>query len=121
MSIFDSPLIQDQLETCIILNKAIVLDGYGGYKTTYTNGAPFDAVITENNSIEAQVAGVNTSKTFYGVKTRREVPLEYNMVFKRADGTTYRISVADAMTAPSFSAMDMKVLQAEEYKIVEEA
>lgn len=121
MSIFDSPLIQDQLEVCTILNKAIGPDGYGGYKTTYTDGATFEAVITENNSVEAQVAGISTSKTFYGVKTRRNVPLEYNSVFRRSNGSTYRISVADAMDAPSFSAMDMKVLQAEEYKIVQEA
>lgn len=120
MSIFDSPLIQDSLEKCVILNKAITNDGYGGYKTTYTDGADFDAVITENNSIEAQVASVDTSKTFYGVKTKRNVPLEYNTVFKRKDGTVYRITVADSMDSPSFSAMDMKVLQAEEYKLVVE-
>lgn len=119
MSIFDSPLIQDQIETCVIMNKATVPDGYGGYAVTYTEGAEFDAVITENNSVEAQVAGVTTSKTFYGVKTRREVPLEFHTVFKRKDGSTYRISVAEAMNAPSFSAMDMKVLQAEEFDLVQ--
>lgn len=120
MSIFDSPLIKDQTETCVILNKTITLDGYGGYKVTYSEGAPFEAVITENNSIEAQVAGITTQKTFYGVKTRREVPLEYNTVFKRANGNTYRISVSEAMLSPSFSAMDMKVLQAEEFALVED-
>lgn len=120
MSIFDSPLIKDQIETCTIMNKAIVPDGYGGYKVKYTAGATFAAVVTENNSIEAQVAGVSTSKTFYGVKTTRNVPLEYHTVFKRTNGNTYRISVADAMDAPSFSAMDMQVLQAEEFQLVED-
>lgn len=118
MSIFDSPLIQDQIEECVILNKAIVPDGYGGYKTTYSDGAPFEAVITENNSIEAQVAGIEHQKTFYGVKTRRDVPLEYNSIFRRADGSTYRITASEAMDSPSFSAMDMKVLQAEEFELV---
>lgn len=118
MSIFDSPLIRDQIEECVILNKAIVPDGYGGYMTTYTDGAPFEAVITENNSMEAQVANIELEKTFYGVKTRRNVPLEHNTVFRRANGATYRITASEAMDSPSFSAMDMKVLQAEEYALV---
>lgn len=120
MSIFDSPLIQDQLEKCVILNKAIVSDGYGGYRVTYTEGAEFDAIITENSSVEAQVAAVTTEKTFYGIKTRRNVPLEYNTVFRRASGETYRITASQAMDSPSFSAMDMKALTAEEFTLVEE-
>lgn len=121
MSIFDSPLIQDQLVGCVFLNKTIVLDEYGGYVTRYVEGAPFDAVITENTSVEAQVAGVEYSKTFYGVKTKREVPLEYHTVFKRVkDQRTFRISVADALDTPSFSALDMKALQAEEFSITDE-
>lgn len=115
MSIFDSPLIQDQMETCRFVAKTIAPDGYGGFKPSYIDGAEFKAIITENNSITAQVAQADTQKTFYGVKTARNVPLEYHSIFRRADGSTMRITASEAMDSPTFSAMDMKVLQAEEY------
>lgn len=120
MSIFDSTLINDKVEACVILNKTIVLDGYGGYKTVYVEGAPFDAVITENSSIDAKVAGVELATSFYGVKVERNVPLEFNSVFKRKkDNSTYRITVENAMDTPSFSVLNMKALQAEQFTIVQ--
>lgn len=121
MSIFNSTLINDQVTRCVILNKVIVLDEVGGYVTRYTEGAPFEAVITENTSVEAKVAQKEHSLTFYGVKIGREVPLEYNSIFRReSDGKTFRISVDAAMNSPSFSPLNMKALQAEEFAIAQE-
>ena len=117
MSIFDSPLIQDQITSCCFMNKVIANDGYGGFKTVWTEGATFDAVITENSSIEAAIAGLTEQQTFYGVKVRRIVPLEHHSVFKRiSDGKLFRIRRSDALNAPSFSALDMKTLDAEEFE-----
>lgn len=116
MSIFDSELIQDYMTACVFLNQSVVADGYGGYITTWTEGAPFDAVIIENNTTEAQVAGIAHKTTFYGVKVERNVPLEFHSVFKRLkDGKIFRIRVADSMDSPSFSPMDLKQLEAEEF------
>lgn len=119
MSIFDSELIQDQLTACVIMDKITAQDGYGGYVTTWQEGAPFDAIITENGSLEASIAAVEQSTTFYGVKTARAVPLEYHTAFKRLkDGKTFRIKDSEGLKTPSFSAMDMKQLQAEEFELV---
>lgn len=121
MSIFDSDTIQDYITECVFLNQSVEADGYGGYTTTWTEGAPFDAVITENNSTEAQVAGIAHKTTFYGVKVERNVPLQFHSVFKRKkDGKVFRIRVADSMNTPTFSPMDLKQLEAEEYTPTEE-
>lgn len=119
MDIFDSPLLNDQKTECVFLNKAIELDDVGGYNTVWYVGAPFDAVITENNSLEATIAGQDREKTYYGVKVKSSLPIDYHTVFMRKkDNATFRITTADAMKAPSISPLGMKQLQAEEYKPV---
>lgn len=118
MSIFDSPLIQDQICRCVIMDKTTAKDGYGGYVIAWQAGAEFDAIITENSSVEAAVAAQMTSSTFYGVKTQRAVPLEYHTCFKRlSDGKTFRIKNSESIKSPSFSNMDMKQLEAEEFEL----
>lgn len=120
MDIFDSPLLNDQKTDCVFLNKSIVLDDVGGYATKWVVGAPFSAVVTENNSLEATIAGQDREVTYYGVKVKASLPIEYHTVFRRKDGKTFRITTADAMKAPTISALGMKQLQAEEYDPVGE-
>ena len=121
MSIFDSEVIKEYLEDCRFLNQAVVDDGVGGYKSVWTLGAHFDAVITENSTTETIVAGIQNKTTFYGVKTERRVPLEYHTVFMRmSDRKTFRIRTPDGLKSPSFSPMDIKQLDAEEYTPPEE-
>lgn len=121
MSIFDSELIRDQISHCVIMDKVTSKDDYGGYETTWKDGAPFDAIITENSSLEASIASVQQETTFYGVKTERNVPLEYHTAFKRlSDGKTFRIKNAEGLKSPSFSPMNMKQMMAEEYELVTE-
>lgn len=120
MSIFDSPLIQDQTVTCKFMTKTITFDTVGGYGVKWVPGVDFDAVITENSSLEATIAGLEKEKTMYGVKVKKELPLEHNMVFIRVkDQKTFRITTAEGMKAPDISALGMKCLQAEEYVLTE--
>lgn len=121
MSIFESELLQNYTATCCFMNLSIVDDDYGGYTKKWTEGAEFDAVITENLSQPAVVAGIENETTFFGVKVKRNVPLELNSVFKRKkDGQVFRIRNANSMDAPDFSAMDMKALNAESYVLTED-
>lgn len=116
MSIFQSDLLRDKIATCAFLNRSVTADGYGGYTTKWVPGATFEAIITENNSTEATVAGIAHKTTFYGVKTERAVPLQFHDVFIRLkDNKTFRIRNADSMTSPDFSTLDMKQLEAEEF------
>ena len=121
MSIFDSPLIKSQTVDCKFMTKTITFDTVGGYGTKWVEGVGFEAVITENSSLEATIAGLQKEQTFYGVKVKKELPLEHGMVFKRVkDKKTFRIKTAEGLNAPEISALGMKCLQAEEYELVEE-
>ena len=51
-------LLDEVMETCVFLNKQKVDDGYGGYKTEWTEGATFKAAIVFDTSIQARLAAV---------------------------------------------------------------
>ena len=121
MNAFSSPLLDSMRETCVLLNKTVTRDKTGGYVTKYTRGAEFDAVIAENTSVEAAIAGINTEKEMVGVTVANGVPLEYHSVFMRVGtGKTYRVRTSDVLKAPSISTLGSKVVQCEEFEITEE-
>lgn len=120
MSAFSSPLLSNLKEKCVFLNKSVERDNVGGYVTVYTKGAEFEAVVVENSSIEASLAGINTEKAYVGVTVGNGVPLEYHTVFMRVlSGKTYRVRTAEVLNAPSMSPLGSKVVQCEEYEITE--
>ena len=120
MNAFSSPLLDSMRETCVLLNKTVTRDKTGGYVTVYTRGAEFDAVIAENTSVEAAIAGINTEKEMVGVTVANSVPLEYHSVFKRVGtGKTYRVRTSDVLKSPSISSLGSKVVQCEEFEITE--
>lgn len=120
MSIMSSELLNEYTADCVFMNEAVVLDGYGGYITTWSEGAPFSAVITEDSSLQAETAGIEFSTSFYGIKVDKNVPLDFPKVFKRLkDGKTFRIRNSEGLKAPSFSPLNMKMMSAEEYSITE--
>ncbi len=49
-------LLEDAMEKCVILNRAIVDDGYGGYTTVWTDGAKFECAVSLDTSTEARTA-----------------------------------------------------------------
>lgn len=113
MSAFDSTLIKDFTTKCVFFNRATVRDEYGGYKNRWTDGAEFDAVIIEDDSTQAIVAGIEKNTDFIGVKVPNNVPLEFGSVFKRLkDGQTFRIR-KEGISSPKMSNMGIKTLSAE--------
>lgn len=120
MNAFSSPLLDSMKETCVLLNKSVTRDKVGGYVTVYTRGAEFDAVIAENTSVEAAIAGINTEKSMVGVTVAVDVPLEYHTVFMREKTSkTYRVRTSDVLKAPSISPLGSKVVQCEEFEVTE--
>lgn len=109
-------LLSDALEKCVYLNKNIQPDGYGGYITTWVDGAEFDAAITFDTSIEARVADAQGVSSLYTVTTSRTLTLEYHDVFRRSrDGKIFRVtSDGDDKYTPSSTSLDMRQVTAEE-------
>lgn len=112
-------LLLDAMEPCTMLIKTIVNDGYGGYETTWTEGAKFDAAIVFNLSIQAEQAEAAGVKSRYTVTTSRKLTLEFHDVFRReTDGKIFRVtSDGDDKYTPKIATMDMRQVRAEEWSL----
>ena len=112
-------LLSEAMESCVILNKQIVSDGYGGYTTKWTEGVTFDAAITFDTSIEARVADQQGVTSLYTVTTRKVITLEYHDVFKRVrDNKIFRVtSDGDDKFTPGSASLNMRQVTAEEWRL----
>jgi hypothetical protein len=112
-------LLSDALEDCVLLNKTIQLDTYGGFVPQYTEGAHFQAAITFDTSIEAMSAAQQGVTSLYTVTTRRNIILDYHMVFKRTrDNKIFRVtSDGSDNKTPKSAGLDMRQVRAEEWSI----
>lgn len=108
-------LLSDAMETCVIMDKRTEADGYGGYRTVWTEGAPFEAAIVFDTSIEARRAEKQGVTSLYTVTTSRALTLEYHDVFKRLrDGKVFRVtSDGDDKFTPASATLDMRQVTAE--------
>lgn len=118
-------LLSDAMQDCVFMDRNTrTLDGYGGYTTTYTEGAPFKAAIYLSQSVETKVAEQQGVKGLYQVTTGRDVRLEYHDVFKRladaengVEELVLRVTSKDENATPKSTTLDMRVISAEEWSL----
>ena len=110
------------MEDCVLLNKQTVNDGYGGYITTYTEGAEFSAAIRFDSSIEARAAEKQGVTSLYTIITSRNIVLQYHDVLRRKrDDKIFRItSDGDDSYTPNSASLDMRLVTAEEWSLPNE-
>ena len=110
------------MEDCVLLNKQTVNDGYGGYITTYTEGAEVSAAIRFDSSIEARAAEKQGVTSLYTIITGRSFVLQYHDVLRRKrDGKIFRItSDGDDSYTPNSASLDMRLVTAEEWSLPNE-
>lgn len=107
------------MEKCTMLSKSVVNDGYGGYTTTWNEGASFDAAIVFDTSIQARLAEAQGVSSRYTVTTKRVMHLEYHDVFRRnSDGKIFRVtSDGDDKYTPDSATLDMRQVTAEKFSL----
>ena len=112
-------LLDEAMETCVFLDKKRVDDGYGGFTTTWTEGASFKAAITFDTSIEARLAEVQGVHSLYTVTTAKETVLEYGDVFRRSsDQKIFKVtSDGDDKFTPASAGLDMRQVTAQEWEL----
>lgn len=112
-------LLTEQMEQCVIYNKTLVSDDYGGYTTTYAEGVSFNAAVVLDSSIEARVADAQGVKGVYTVTTGKEINLQYHDVFKRlSDGKIFRVTTdGDDNKTPKSASLNMRNVNAEEWSL----
>ena len=112
-------LLSEAMESCIMMDKQTRSDGYGGFITTWVEGAEFKSAIVLNNSIEARIAEQAGVTALYTVTTSKNINLQYHDVFKRSgDGKVFRVtSDGDDKHTPESAGLDMRQVSAEEYQL----
>lgn len=114
-------LLDEYMSNCIMYDKRTVPDGYGGYSTEWVEGAPFDAAIVLDSSIEAKVAEKQGVTGLYTVTTSKALNLQYHDVFKRLkDGKIFRVtSDGDDKHTPASATLNMRQVSAEEWSLTD--
>jgi len=112
-------LLSDQMENCILIDKQTQSDGYGGYITTWVEGADFSAAVILDSSIEARMAEKQGVTALYTVTTQKAMNLQYHDVFKRTrDGKIFRVtSDGDDKLTPASATLNMRQVSAEEWSL----
>lgn len=115
-------LLAEAMETCLMYDKRMTEDGYGGYKPGYFQGVSFQAAIVVDNSIEAQSALSQNAIGIYTVTTTKAINLQYHDVFKRvSDGKIFRVtSDGDDKKTPASAGLNMRQVTAEEWSLPNE-
>lgn len=112
-------LIDDAMETFIMVDKTTTPDGYGGIEVVYKDGATFQGAIVFNNSIEAKKAEAQGVSSVYTLTTRRNTILQYHDVIKRSrDNKIFRVtSDGDDLFTPNSAGLDMRNVSCEEWSL----
>lgn len=110
-------LLDEAMESCILLDKVTTADGYGGYRTEYRDGAVFSAAIVFDTSMQARTGEKAGVTSLYTVTTRRALTLQYHDIFRRErDGKIFRVtSDGDDKYTPASAGLDMRQVTAEEF------
>ena len=112
-------LLDAAMEAFVMMDRTTVPDGYGGYYSTWTDGAEFQAAATYDTSIQARVAAVQGVKSVYTVTTNKSVELDYHDVIKRkSDDKILRVTSdsKDKQTPPT-AMLNMRQVTAEEWSL----
>ena len=112
-------LIDAFKEPCVVMNKAKVSDGEGGFTTAWQEGAQFDAASGKHTSLDARIAAKDGPTNTYTVTTSANASLEFHDVFKRkSDGQVFRVtSNGDDKRTPPVASFEFEQVSAEEWSL----
>ena len=111
-------LLSEAMENCTMMDKTTIPDGYGGFTQKWVDGAPFNAAIVFDSSMQARAANVQGVTSLYTITTARAVTLMYHDVFRReSDGKIFRVtSDGSDKKTPGSASLDMRICSAEEWE-----
>lgn len=112
-------LLDEAMETFVIMNKISMPDGYGGRIVVWTEGAEIQGALAFNSSMETQIAMAQGVTSVYTLVTSKAIRLDYHEVVKRkSDGKILRItSDGDDLETPASASLDMRNVTCEEWKL----
>lgn len=115
-------LLDNAMESFIIMNKVSVPDGYGGRNEVWTEGVKIQAAMVLDSSIQAKVAMSQGVTGVYTLTTRKNINLKYHEVLRRVrDGKIFRVtSDGDDKRTPDSASLNMRQVSCEEWELTED-
>lgn len=113
-------MLVDAFKTpCVMMEKRTVSDGEGGFRTSWEQGAEFDAAIVRSNTSQVLIAEQEGFTNVYTVTTSPNAKLQFHDVFKRlSDGQVFRVtSNGDDMQTPKIASFQFQQVNAEEWEL----
>lgn len=108
-------LLDENMETCNIMDKTTIPDGYGGFTYDWKEGAPIQAAIVYDSSMEARIGDAQGVTSLYTITTRKNINLQYHDIIKRkSDGKIFQItSDGNDNHTPASATLNMRQVSAE--------
>lgn len=112
-------LIDNAMEKSYIMDKTTQPDGYGGIKTTYTEGAEILVAYSFDTSTQARIAQQEGISNRYTLTTRKSVVLKFPDIIKRdRDGKIFKVtSDGSDNGTPNGAGLDLRQVEAEEWSL----
>lgn len=112
-------LIDNAMEKSYIMDKTTQPDGYGGIKTTYTEGAEILVAYSFDTSTQARIAQQEGISNRYTLTTRKSVVLKFPDIIKRdRDGKIFKVtSDGSDNSTPNGAGLDLRQVEAEEWSL----
>lgn len=112
-------LLENAYEDFIVINKAVIDDGYGGTATTWSEGATIEGAITFDASSVVKIAEALGSTSVYTLTVKKSIDLDFHTVLKRkADNRIFRITAnSDDRKTPQGAYLNMRQYSVEEWKL----
>lgn len=107
-------LVERNMTPCVMLERTVAKDTYGGTSTAWVDGDTFTAAILLNSSSQKETDGVHRTNNTYTVTTHKETILNYHDSFRRiSDGKIFRVISTDNIP-PVGASFNMRQVTAEE-------
>lgn len=112
-------LLDEAMESFVMMDRITAPDGYGGYNSFWREGASIKAAAVLDTSMEARVGEKQGVTALYTITTGKSVNLQFHDVIKRtSDGKIFRIkSDGDDKRTPASAGLNMRQVTAEEWSI----
>lgn len=111
-------ILEEYKEDCVLMNEVYSPDGYGGYKTVYSEGVSFKAVIKQDTSLQAKIAEQQGVVDTFSVVTDKGFILKFPMVIKRTIDNTYlQITSESVNVPPDSSPLNMRKVSAKKFEL----
>ena len=111
-------LVESAMEKSYIIDKTTAPDGYGGYKTTYKQGAEILVAYALDSSTQARIAQQEGINNRYSLYTKKNVNLKFPDIIQRASDDAYFRITSDGsdMKTPESASLNLRKAEAEMLK-----